>query len=303
MGSNSSRAEQVSGHQGVSIAVFGDAMIDYVVDIDSSAARDEKHAVRSSSRRLGGSGANAAAAITAICGPGSARLFATVSDDEWGRWIVTQMQSLGIDVGGVRRVPGSVPHAVVVHDADRRSLLVDRGVSDEVVMPPASELAAVDVVYVSNPVACLPRLEMPDSAVLVVGVEHQMVGQLTDAQLNRAALLITNAAGWEVLRDREVNVPCAETRGRLGVRLHQPPSSALDVAAVATGIVDPTGAGDAFAGAMCSLLARKVGLFEAVQRANRVASLAVGTPGSHLVGPVDSALVDRKASREVPHQP
>jgi sugar/nucleoside kinase (ribokinase family) len=293
MDSNSSPADAA-----VSVAVLGDAMIDYVVEIDSRTSLDEKHAVTTSSRRLGGSGANAAAAVTALCGAGTARLFATVSDDEWGHWISARVRDLGIDGTGIRSVAGPVPHAVIVDDGGTRHLLVDRGVADDVIVPTEGELSGHHVVYTSNPVACLERLRLSPNTCLVVGVEHQMLDALSDESLNRAAILITNAAGWSVLRQRSVTVPAVETRGELGVRLHRPGVPPVDVVALEVDAVDSTGAGDAFAGALCSYLAKDVKVVECIRRANAVAAVAVATQGSHL-GPVDPALIERLSRQSV----
>jgi sugar/nucleoside kinase (ribokinase family) len=81
----------------------------------------------------------------------------------------------------------------------------------------------------------------------------------------------------------------------------------IEVPAVAVDVIDATGAGDAFAGTLCSYLARDTDLVEAVRLANVVASIAVATPGSHL-GPIDPARIERLrrlpwSAREVSPQP
>jgi sugar/nucleoside kinase (ribokinase family) len=286
MASNSSPGEHSPYPDRSRVAVLGDAMIDYAVQIDSSDSLDEKHAVTASVRSLGGNAANAAAAVTRICGPGSAELFATVSDDAWGQWIIDRVRTLGVGVQHVTRTPGATPHAVIVRDGQRRYLLVDRGVADEFHTPTPAVLAPYRVVYVSNPVVALPTIEVAPTATLVAGVEHQMIEALSDTALARAGVLVTNAAGWLVLQHRNVDVNVVETRGACGVRLHRPGVSAVDVEARPVEPRDPTGAGDAFAGALCAYLAHRVELLAAVHRANAVASVAVTTVGATL-GPLD----------------
>lgn len=277
----------------VRVAVFGDVMIDYSVEIDSRAARDEKRAVTASNRSLGGSGANAAAAVTRICGPASADLFATVSDDSWGEWIVDRVRGLDIGVEHVRRIAGAVPHAVIVHDGGDRSLLVDRGVADDIVVPPATVLAPYQVVYVSNPIACLTPLVVPAGSSVVAGVEHQMVDGLDATALARVDLVVTNAAGWDLLRHRRIHVPVVATDGARGVTVYRPDDTAHHFAAHDVDVRDATGAGDVFAGALCAYLAGGLDLTVAVGRANAVASIAVTTAGAQL-GPVDPELVNRR---------
>ena len=276
----------------VRVAVFGDAMIDYAVEIDSHASRDEKHAVTASRRSLGGSGGNAATAVTRILGAGSTDLFATVSDDPWGLWIVDQLRSLDIGTHHIAARAGAVPHAVIVHDGTRRSLLVDRGVADDVDIPSTEALVPYRLVYVSNPAASLNRLRTPADTTLVVGVEHQMCNALSDADLAGADVLITNEAGWSQLQRRHIRTATVVTAGDRGAVLHQPGRSPVAVAACQVEVRDATGAGDAFAGALSAYSATGFDLPSSVARANVIASLAVATPGA-LLGPVDPTLAQR----------
>ena len=272
----------------VKVAVFGDAMIDYAVTIDSHASRDEKHAVTASRRSLGGSGGNAATAVTRILGPGSTDLFATVSDDAWGQWIVEQVRSLGVGTHHIAVRAGSVPHAVIVHDGSQRRLLVDRGVADNVDIPPADALAPYRAVYVSNPHAVLSRLQTTFGTLLVIGVEHQMCIALSDSDLARADLLITNEAGWNTLRHRVIRVATVVTAGDRGATLYRPGQPSAAIAAIKVEVCDASGAGDAFAGALTAYLAIGLDLTSSVERANVIASLAVTTPGAQL-GPIEPA--------------
>jgi ribokinase len=276
----------------VRVAVFGDAMIDYAVTIDSHASRDEKHAVTSSRRSLGGSGGNAATAVTRILGPSSTDLFATVSDDAWGQWIVEQLRSLGVGTDHIALRTGSVPHAVIVHDGPQRHLLVDRGVADNVVIPPADALAPYRAIYVSNPHVVLSRLQTTFDTTLVVGVEHQMCTALSDADFARADVLITNEAGWNTLRHRSIRVATVVTAGDQGATLYRPGQSPAAIAAIKVEVRDASGAGDAFAGALTSFLATGLDLPSSMERANAIAAQAVTTPGAQL-GPIEPAPAHR----------
>jgi ribokinase len=267
------------------IAVFGDAMIDYAVHIDSSGARDEKYAVHRSARTLGGGGANTAIAITRVLGPGSAELYATVSDDPWGAWIADRLTELGVGVTHLRAVPGAVPHAVIVHDGADRRLLVDRGVADDVVVPAAGALAGHRLVFVCNPVAVLP-LSLPSGVTLVVGLEHQMVPAVDPDALTRADVIVTNTAGWQAMGPAVRHGTVVVTAGAGGAAVYRDGAMIHRVDGHDVVVCDATGAGDAFAGALCAALATGHDLATAVARANAIGAVAVTTMGAPL-GPVD----------------
>ena len=274
--------------------VVGDAMVDYTISLSGDPWADEKSTVLASHRDLGGTGANAAVTLCLL--GGSVELFAAVSDDAWGAWIAEQLSNTRIGTSRLTYVRGAVPHAtIVLLDTGERRVLVDRGVADQSPIPNRADLDAAAAVYVSNPVATLRGLEVPDGTTLVVGVEHQMVEALSSEDLAKASLLITNAAGWPALRSRDVRVPILETRGADGVRIHWDTHAVVDVAADPMETADATGAGDAFAGAFCWYYARPMSVIEAVGRAATVASLAAATAGSHLTR-LDPADVERRWS-------
>jgi ribokinase len=185
---------------------------------------------------------------------------------------------------------------VIVHDGAQRHLLVDRGVADDVDIPPADALAAYRAVYVSNPHAVLSKLQTTNGATLIIGVEHQMCPALSDADLARADVLITNEAGWNALRHRIIHVPTVVTAGDRGAILYQPEQPPAVIAAAKVEVCDASGAGDAFAGALTSYLSIGLDLPSSVERANLIASLAVATHGAQL-GPIEPALTRREECR------
>ena len=110
------------------VAVVGDAAFDIHLQLDDATNTDEKLTATGGFRGLGGTGANAAAAIVRL--GVRARLHATVGSDLVGRWIEGELTRIGIDTAGVVRADGRSPVAVIVHRPDGRTVIVDRGVAD-----------------------------------------------------------------------------------------------------------------------------------------------------------------------------
>lgn len=92
--------------------------------------------------------------------------------------------------------------------------------------------------------------------------------------LGSRSVVLTLGAGGAVLVER-----ARDALGRGGVRTVGP-QGAVHIAGHAVTVVDTTGAGDAFVGALAAHLSEGVGLEEAVRRANDVAAIAVTRPGA-----------------------
>lgn len=271
--------------------VVGDAMVDYTVRLSTDVYADEKHTVIESHRGLGGTGANAAVTIRLL--GGCVELLATVSDDACGRWIRDQLVDARIGTDRLRYVTGASPQSTIVLYNGKRHVLVDRGVADDVLLPASEDLEGVDAVYVSNPIASLGGLDVPTDAMLIVGVEYQMVEELSIASLMKADVIITNAAGWPLLSNLGIPVPILETRGSDGVRIHEGTGRMVDIPTVPIRTANATGAGDAFAGAFCWYYSRPMSLVDAVGHACVVGSLAAAAHESQL-GSLDPDDIERR---------
>ena len=260
--------------------VVGDAMVDYTVRLSTDVCADEKCTVIESHRGLGGTGANAAATIRLL--GGCVELFAAVSDDAYGYWIRDQLADARIGTGHLRYVTGASPQSTIVLFNGKRCVLVDRGVADGVPIPALEDLEDVAAIYVSDPIASLGGLDVPTGVVLIVGVEYQMVEELSVASLMKADVIITNAAGWPLLSSLGIPVPILETRGSDGVRIHEGTGGMVDIPTEAVRTENATGAGDAFAGAFCWYYSRPMSLVDAVGHACVVGSLAAASHESQL---------------------
>ena len=273
------------------VAVVGDAAFDIHLLLDDAANTDEKLTATGGFRGLGGTGANAAAAIVRL--GVRARLHATVGSDLVGRWIEGELTRIGIDTAGVVRADGRSPVAVIVHRPDGRTVIVDRGVADAfgdltpTTVGSGAVLGYLSAVPVSIVARCLEAAISP----LVIGLEARQdeelaaFGSVTEVAmiLDRALVILTNEAGGKMLEryvDRFRQTTLVITRGAAGARLVRPAQTPLDIAAPAVAVVDATGAGDQFAGTLCHGLATGISIEGAVRLATGAASESIQALGA-----------------------
>jgi len=250
-------------------------MFDYTVEL-APGAHDEKREVSSSLTWVGGTAANAAAGLATLGVP--VAVAATLGEDCAGAFCLDELVARGVDVGLVRRRVGATGRATIVIDGGHRSVLVDRGVSETVL----DDLPGFEVLYASGPAVLGGRV--PSCGRLVLGLEQQMVGPAIEPLLARADLVVTNDLGWTALRDLDPAAPVVETRGAEGTVIHRRGRPSTPVAPVPAGVVDATGAGDAFAAGLVAALAAGAPLDAAVAFANRLGAVAVQQRGAMLTG-------------------
>lgn len=265
----------------MSIVVVGDVGIDQTILTRTDDGPDEKRVATDTRWSLGGTAANAAAQVHRLGGVGL-RLVAALGNDHVGGWARAMVAESGLPDGELTIRPGRTLSATILLRGSHREVIVDHGVSGEVRVD-AGSIETGDLVYLtSTPGATVELVGAGIGAQLVVGVEHWM---LEDpdlvAALDAVQLIVTNEAGGEAWRARSADstVTLVETRGDLGARLWRGGVLVEDVAALPVPeVVDATGAGDAFAGALVHSLARGLELRDALIRA--VAAGAVATGGS-----------------------
>lgn len=297
------------------IVVVGDAAVDLVLEVDRIDGLDEKITVQTSQRRLGGTGANAAAVMVAL---GShAELIAAVGDDPFGAWLRGSLASCGVGQAGVVTRSGATTLAVILLGANGRLVVVDRGVADE--LEPgyiASHLGHADVVYLSSQPAALAAVVVDSHpGMIVIGLEARQLAQgLHDwlPVLEGADVVLTNRAGGHALRARGVlssdrasgRVPIVVTLGAEGCVVYQPGRPGAEIPALRVEAKDATGAGDCFAGALCHFLGRGADLMTAARLATAAASLSTTAVGAQGYLPDEPSV--RQAARgllERVHQP
>ena len=172
-------------------------------------------------------------------------------------------------------------------------MVVDRGVADDVTgFDPANVAAGATLVYLSAmPWAAVASMLMGSPVPVIVGIEARQGPEFAAigtpeaiAQvLDHALVVLTNEAGADAVArplHRLAMATLVVTRGAAGARLVIAGRPPVDVAAPAVKVLDATGAGDCFAGALCRFLAGGSPLEHAVRLATVAASLSTEQAGA-----------------------
>jgi len=283
------------------VVVVGDAALDYTIEIGPGPHPDEKVPVLSSTRALGGTGANAAAQVVRLGGQCS--LVSMVGDDLTGDWILAELDRAGIDRDQVERRSGASTMCTIVRggadaaDDSGRCVYVDLGVGVDISLGDEATLRAAERIYVSYaPRVIAPLLELGLGERVVVGLEHWMVDGPIIESLHQVGLIVTNTAGMLALVDAEAHlpVPVVVTHGSQDVEILRGDEPVQKVPVVKSDVVDATGAGDSFAGALVFSLANCASLIDAVRLAVVVAGISTGHIGAQ-AGQPDAAAARQAA--------
>lgn len=271
------------------IAVVGDTAVDYYLMLPRRQSGDEKRTATSSLRLPGGTGANAAAAAAAL--GSQVTLYSAIGSDRLGVWLVESLTARGVSTEHVRTFAGTTTQAIILLDADRRQVIVDRGVADRLDELDLRQIALADTVYVTGSSAAISRIaEAGTGGRLVAGIEATMSGNTRLASvLGKLDLIITNSAGWTVFAGNATDtVVTVETRGAEGAVIHTPGRPDARVLGIRVGTVDATGAGDCFAGAVCHYLTSGLDLATACQLAVAAGALSTLAVGAQSALPTDA---------------
>jgi ribokinase len=247
----------------------------------------------------GGKGANQAVAVARL--GGKVGLVAVVGADELGESMREGLGGEGVDVSAVGIYPGaSTGIAVITVDSAAENTIV--------VSPGANQLLTPDVVAsnsaaISGARVVIAQLEVPVEAVLAAAELSTGIFCLNPAPaqtlpselLEQVDVLVPNrpelsllAGRDEVIRTAEVpaaarairpNGTTVVTLGKDGAVVVSGESAAT-YGALPVEAVDPTGAGDAFCGALAYSLSRGDEIEEAVAFSIVAGGLAVTRPGA-----------------------
>jgi ribokinase len=285
---------RASGSRALGVVVVGSLNMDLVGRAPRIPAPGETVLGDSLQRFHGGKGGNQAVAAARL--GAAVRFFGAVGDDESGRELLQSLTSEHIDSGGVQRVPGASGCALItVSAAGENAITVLPGANRQVAGPAAQALqgAALLVLQLEIPLAVnqawaraaraqgLPvllnaapmdpaaRALLADVSLLVVnegelaalvGAEGVLEGQLLRAaKLGPTQVVVTLGAQGSI----------AWSQGQI----HR-------VAGRRVQVVDTTGAGDTFVGALAAALAAGQSLQQALLWANAAAALSCTQAGA-----------------------
>ncbi|PPB48202.1 ribokinase [Arthrobacter pityocampae] len=285
---------------GSGIVVVGSINADLVVTADRHPRPGETVAGRSMTVLPGGKGANQAVAA-ALLGAEVA-LVGAVGADAYADVALSLLTTAGVDLRAVRRTDGATGLAVIQVAGDGENTIVvlpgaNAGMTPDLVAASAGTIRAAGVVVVQGE---LPADTTAAAVRLATGrviVNLAPVIALDRAALLRADPLVVNEHEGALVLERFGHPVAADhpgvVEGLLGLGfasvvmtlggagalvadgggLHRVPAPQVAV-------VDTTGAGDAFVGALAARLVTGEPLDDAVRYAVRVGSYAVRRPGA-----------------------
>ncbi len=290
------------------VVVVGSLNLDLIVSVAALPGRGETVVGTSVQTLPGGKGANQAAAAAGLSP--SVVMIGRVGDDSSGGRLVDDLRSRGVDVSGVGTSTEPTGTATVAVEADGGENLI-------VVAPGANgEVSPADVAVdaVASAQVLLMQLEIPLDAVeaaaayasgLVV-LNPAPPTELPGALLARVDVLVPNE--WELVRlagrapaddsiealaDLARSVTARDVVVTLGGRgaLVVPSSGTVSLVEPASvDVVDTTGAGDCFCGALCVALARGDELLGAVRYAVVAGALSTTGVGARGALPTDAEI-------------
>jgi ribokinase len=293
------------------IVVIGSANADLVTRVERLPAPGETVLATGYAEHPGGKGANQAIAAARL---GRAVSFVgVVGEDDHAELLTRALAGEGIDVAHLRRLP-DVPTGralVIVDDAAENSIVVVSGANSELrpddVGAAAAALrgAAVAVAQLEIPLAAVraaaehaggrfvlnPAPARPLDADLLAHVDVLVVNEGEFARVT--GLEVGPDAPTFAARVAQAGLHCAVvvTLGGRGAMVCEDGQVTVCPAPAVT-VVDTTGAGDCFVGALADALARGQGLPEALHWAVAAASLSTQSLGATTAMPTSAEVHD-----------
>ncbi|NUO98929.1 MAG: ribokinase [Nonomuraea sp.] len=278
------------------ISVFGSANMDLVAYVSEAPKRGETVTGHRFRTVPGGKGANQA--IAAARAGGQVAFLGAVGDDGFGAEMRATLAGAGVDVRGLREVPGpsGIAH-IVVDDDGGNSIIVVPGANGTVTGPSGDDLATI-----AGSRALLLQLELPMEAVVAAAQAAHVAGVpviLTPAPvqplpgelLDAVAMIVPNEheaaaitgltspdAALDALLERVQEAVI--TLGSQGALYGSRAGERLRVPAVVVKAVDTTAAGDTFVGALAVARSEGRPAADALRFASVAAALSVQREGA-----------------------
>ncbi|SMD09383.1 ribokinase [Lentzea albidocapillata] len=272
------------------LLVLGSANADLVVEVGRRPAGGETVLGGDTVVLPGGKGANTAVAAARV--GASVALVGAVGGDGYGSLLRESLESSGVDTALVKTSsrPTGIAYITVTPDGEN-SIVVSPGANADV------SLSDVDALSFDGAAVLTCSLEVPlETVVHAIGAASRAgvrtvlnlspVAELPAETLRQLTVLIVNeheaaqlASDWRSLLELGPSSAIV-TLGSRGAAVVQE-SGIVEVPAIEVDeVVDTTGAGDAFAGALSARLAEGDDLVQAARYAAKVAALSVTKVGA-----------------------
>ena len=307
------------------IAVIGSVVIDLAVQTPRLPAVGETLLADNFKIGPGGKGANAAVAVKRA--GAAAVLVGCIGDDDFGRMEMAALQKEGVNVDAVAIHPeASTGVGIAMIDADGENTILGVLGANDYLNP--NDVAQALALHQDTLNAILVNFEVPEPAVAAavqLGVDYG-VPVIVDAGPARpytpetwrnCTILTPNEQETETLVGYPVSDDATAERaarellgmGPSAVVLHRgaqgallvTPDDTIHVPSFSVDVVDTTGAGDAFSGALSVTVAEGLPLVDAIRRANAAGALAVTRLGTLPVMPTRQE-VEAFLERQSEHQ-
>ena len=275
---------------------YGSINIDHFYDLAHLPARGETLAARDYRMELGGKGANQS--VAAARAGAVVRHVGAVGAD--GDAVLAQLAAAGVDCAGVQRLEGATGHAIIlVEQGGENSIVLHAGANRSLALEAA--LAAFegveldDILLIQNETA--HQAEVAEAA-MGLGMDVVYSAAPFDLEAVRAVLpfvntLVLNAVEAAQLQ-AAMDVPFEDlpvssvviTRGAEGASWQARGMDTIHVPALPVPVVDTTGAGDCFTGALAAALDAGQLPEEAMRFAAGAAALQVSRRGTAAAMPL-----------------
>jgi len=263
------------------IVSFGSLNVDVTVRVPHLPAADETLHVHGVQQFLGGKGANQAVAAARL--GAEVAMVGSIGSDPQGDTVLRGMIRHGIDLSQIRRVDGATGTAIpIVTDSGEVSILVAAGANaatDASQADAARDLITrADVLLIQGEVpgvAAGRAAAIASEADTVVIFNPAPVNDVVEHVMGHATIVVANQVEAAEIQGRMKGQDLIVTLGARGARVN-----GTDVAGFPAQTVDPTGAGDAFAGALAVAASEGSSLEDMVRFANAAGSCAVEVPGA-----------------------
>ncbi|MER6664756.1 ribokinase [Amycolatopsis japonica] len=281
------------------VLVIGSANADLVVPVDRRPGGGETVLGGDTILSPGGKGANTAVAAARL--GADVALLGAVGDDPYGELLKRSLAESGVDTGSLRTSerPTGIAYITVTPDGEN-SILVSPG-ANSALRPEDVDLDGAEIVVLSLEIP----LETVEHAV-AKAVEHRVktllnlspAAELSAKTLQGLDVLLVNEHEAAFLLGGEADFPklldlgpkaAVVTLGAKGAAVVTA-DGVTEVPSPKVEAVDTTGAGDAFAGALATSLAKGEQLVDAARKAVKVAAITVTRQGAQPSYPTASEL-------------